>query len=103
MSCARLLTGPYGVSYFRGRRNRRSDPSGLGRRIKALRSAARLSVREVATRGDIPHSIVHGLETGWQQTTSVERLRKIAAGLGVTVAELLGDESATVGPKLATG
>ncbi|WP_373047205.1 helix-turn-helix domain-containing protein [Vulgatibacter sp.] len=89
--CAPCLTREYGLSYFAPVR-KRTTASSLGERILSLRTDLGLSVRDVAKRGGVSHSIVHGLERGWQQSTSVERLNRIAKGLGVTLAVLIGVE-----------
>ena len=68
-------------------------PRGLGRRLRAAREAAGLTLRELAERTGISESTLttmeHGGDPDW-----VAPLTTIAAALGVTVAALAGEGDA---------
>lgn len=67
-------------------------PSPVGAALAKLRAAAALSLRDLAERSGVPHSTIHSLEMGYQQDTSTEHLRKLAAALDVEVSKLLDTE-----------
>lgn len=60
----------------------------LGERIRALRTARRLSVRAVATRAGLSASFLSQFERGLSDV-SVGSLRKICHAIGVTPAEVM--------------
>ena len=59
--------------------------------IRRERLAQRLTLSELARRSDVSKSYLHSLEDGRVQAIGIETLRKIAAGLGVTVRALTGE------------
>lgn len=69
----------------------------LGRKIRELRSKAGLTAREVAVAAGVSRSLVSQIERG-TASPSVTTLRRIAAALGVPVAQLfLGTGEASSG------
>lgn len=55
--------------------------------MKAIREAKHLTMREVASRANVPLPTVHQIEHGWRPQKSDAPMR-IAAVLGVTVDDL---------------
>lgn len=67
-----------------------SEPGGLGARVRAIRIARGIGVRELARRLDVSPSAISQIETGKTQP-SVRTLYALAAELGVSVDEVLFD------------
>ncbi|MDH7577144.1 MAG: helix-turn-helix transcriptional regulator [Bacillota bacterium] len=63
-------------------------------RLKNLRMEQNLSQQELAKRAGLGQSTIHYIETGYKSPT-LKVLRKLAAALGVTVSELIGEETNT--------
>jgi len=63
----------------------------IGARLKAMRSAAGLSQRELAERGGVPHAQISHVERN-KISPSVATLRKILTGLGVSMADFFEHE-----------
>ena len=59
----------------------------VGTRLRAIRIARRRTLREVAERAGLSESFLSQVERG-RASASIESLRKIADGLGVTMADL---------------
>lgn len=62
----------------------------LKERLKSLRSARGISVAELAEVSGVSPPYIWQIESGGKKNPSGEVLRKLAAGLGTTVADLLG-------------
>lgn len=60
----------------------------IGKNIKKLRKAKRLSVRKLASISGVHYSYISALELGIKDNPSLNILIKIAKGLGVEVDEL---------------
>jgi len=69
-----------------------SVSQGLGSRIRVERGKAGMSVRELARRVEVSHSLISQIERG-NVTPSVATLWSIATVLGLSVAELFSDVS----------
>lgn len=63
--------------------------AGLGAKVRELREAAGLSQAALAARAGVEQSFVSHVETGRVQQPSTAYLRKLARGLGVSMAVLL--------------
>lgn len=63
----------------------------VGARIRAFRLSQKLTLKELALRAGFPEPELSKYERG-HQNFSLDRLRKIAAALGVSAAKLLDDE-----------
>ncbi len=75
--------------------NHNSDaPSGLGPRLRAIRVARGIGLRELARRLDLSPSSISQIETG-KIRPSVRTLYALASEFGVTVDEVLFDEPPT--------
>src|ERR1051325_421910 len=61
---------------------------GLGARIKALRNAANLTIKELARRADLSLRFVNQIEAG-QGNISVAGLSRVASALGRPLPELI--------------
>ncbi len=72
-----------------------ADGTGLGTRIRARRTALGLTLAEVAERAGLSNQYMSNLENG-HRSPSLAALRAIAAALGQTVADLLGDGADTM-------
>ena len=79
-----------------------SDPESLGVRLRTLRERRRLSLTNVASRAELSASFLSQLERG-KCNASFGSLRKIAAALGVSLAELFEDDEPTGVRVLAKG
>lgn len=55
--------------------------------LRSCREAKGLSIRGLADAADMPHTLVHWLESGKREPTHEAR-QKLAAGLGVSVADV---------------
>lgn len=64
----------------------------VGARIHDLRESRGLSIAELARKSGVAKSYVSQLESGEADNPSLEAVRKIAAGLGVRVSDLIGEE-----------
>lgn len=64
----------------------------LGEQLKALRTAKRMSLQDVADAAGISRSHVWNLETGAKTNPSVELLVKLAELFRVGIAELVGED-----------
>jgi len=71
--------------------------------LKRLRSRAGLTQQELATRSGLSIALIIALEQGKRDNPRLDTLRKLAAGLGCTVGELVGDEPPTPGRKAKGG
>jgi transcriptional regulator with XRE-family HTH domain len=60
--------------------------------LKRLRARAGLTQQELATRSGLSIAQVVALEQGKRDNPRLDTLRKLAAALGCTVAELVGEE-----------
>lgn len=67
------------------------NPKRLGKLIKALRENAELTQEQLAKKAGVNHSYISLLETG-QRMPTVKTADKIAAALGVTLADLFREE-----------
>lgn len=63
----------------------------IGARLKAMRSAAALSQRQLAERANVPHAQISNVEKN-KVSPSVSTLRKILNGLGVSMADFFEPE-----------
>ncbi len=59
--------------------------------MKRLRAKAGLTQQELATRAGLSIAQVVAMERGARNNPRLDTLRRLAAGLGCTVAELIGD------------
>jgi transcriptional regulator with XRE-family HTH domain len=59
--------------------------------LKRLRARAGLTQQQLADRAGLSIALVLGLEQGKRDNPRLDTLRKLAAGLGCTVAELVGE------------
>lgn len=73
----------------------RYDRAEVGRRIKQLRQAQTLTVQDLAKRSGVSAGYVSEVERGLS-AVSVDKLMKIADGLGVSMDTLIGENSAMV-------
>lgn len=63
----------------------------IGARLKAMRSAAALSQRQLAERANVPHAQISNVEKN-KVSPSVSTLRKILSGLDVSMADFFESE-----------
>lgn len=63
----------------------------IGARMKAMRTAAALSQRELAERGGVPHAQISNVERN-KISPSISTLRKILTGLGISMADFFEQE-----------
>jgi transcriptional regulator with XRE-family HTH domain len=75
------------------------DGAAIGRRVKRAREEMGWSARTLARYAGVSHSYVSHLEQGMYVRPSVEQLRKIALGLGVSLGSLVEEESEREGQK----
>ncbi|WP_176038516.1 cupin domain-containing protein [Brucella tritici] len=68
-----------------------NDQFDIGARLNAMRSAAKLSQRQLADRAGVPHAQISNVEKN-KISPSVATLRKILNGLGVTLADFFEPE-----------
>ena len=71
----------------------------LGGRLRAARERARLSTRDLAARAGVSAGFISQLENG-KCGVSVSVLKRIAAAVGISVADLLSDEAPVSRPVL---
>jgi transcriptional regulator with XRE-family HTH domain len=69
------------------------SPTSVGARLRALRRARRLTLREIADRTDLSESFLSQLERE-QSGASVASLQRIAGALGVAVSDLFSTDGA---------
>ena len=67
----------------------------IGTRVRDLRAKTGMSVPEAAAKAGIARVSWWQIEAGERQNVGTDTLRKIAAALGCTVAELLGEDAPT--------
>jgi transcriptional regulator with XRE-family HTH domain len=60
--------------------------------LKRLRTQAALTQQELATNAGLSIALIVALEQGRRDNPRLDTLRKLAAGLGCTVGELVGEE-----------
>ncbi len=70
----------------------------VGARLRTLRRARRLTLREIADRASLSESFVSQLERG-QSGATIQSLQRISAALGVDVSDLFADDVPT-GPRI---
>ena len=63
----------------------------IGARLKAMRTAAQLSQRDLAERGGVPHAQISNIERN-KISPSISTLRKILSGLGTSMADFFEGE-----------
>ncbi|GHD12584.1 cupin domain-containing protein [Tianweitania populi] len=63
----------------------------IGARLKAMRSAAGLSQRQLAERANVPHAQISNVEKN-KVSPSVSTLRRILSGVGVSMADFFEPE-----------
>ena len=63
----------------------------IGARLKAMRTAADLSQRQLAERAGVPHAQISNVEKN-KVSPSVSTLRKVLSGLGVSMADFFEPE-----------
>jgi DNA-binding transcriptional MerR regulator/quercetin dioxygenase-like cupin family protein len=73
-----------------------TDPAELGARLRALRSRARLTLREAASRTDLSASFISAVERGLSGA-SLAALQRLTAAYGTTVGEALHAGGASAG------
>ncbi|MBD9626996.1 cupin domain-containing protein [Ensifer sp. ENS06] len=75
------------------------DEFDVGRRLKALRTAANLSQRLLADRAQVPHAQISIIEQN-KSSPSISTLRKILGGLGVSMSDFFEEDQAgtSIGP-----
>ena len=76
-----------------------AEPLDLGARLKAARGARALSLRALGEKTGFSAAFLSQVELG-QASPSLASLGKIAAGLGLTLAELVSEPSARAGPQV---
>ncbi|MGI6247613.1 MAG: cupin domain-containing protein [Pseudochelatococcus sp.] len=70
----------------------------VGARLKALRTAAKLSQRQLAERAQVPHAQISIIEQN-KSSPSISTLRKILGGLNVSMSDFFdADRTALPGP-----
>jgi transcriptional regulator with XRE-family HTH domain len=67
--------------------------------MKRLRTQAGLTQQELASRSGLSMAQVMAMEQGKRNNPRLDTLRKLAAGLGCTVGQLVGDEPPKGKPK----
>jgi len=60
----------------------------LGYKIRELREARKMSQEKLAETSGVSRATISGLETGANEITTTETLRKIAMALGVSVKDI---------------
>lgn len=60
----------------------------LGQKVKALREAKGLSQEQLAEQMDTQHTQIGRIERG-EVNSSINKLRKLATGLGISISELV--------------
>ena len=62
----------------------------ISKRIKELRSKAKISQDKLSKKADIPFSTLVKIESGYTPNPSMETLVKIADAFGISLDELVG-------------
>ncbi|TML67959.1 MAG: cupin domain-containing protein [Actinobacteria bacterium] len=70
----------------------------VGARLRSLRTARRLTLREIAERASLSESFVSQLERG-QSGATIQSLQRISAALGVDVSDLFAEDTPP-GPRI---
>jgi XRE family transcriptional regulator of biofilm formation len=65
----------------------------IGQRIKRLRIAQKLSLSELAVRSGVAKSYLSKIERNIQSNPSIQFLEKVAEALGVTVEDIIHEDS----------
>ncbi|WP_068673103.1 helix-turn-helix domain-containing protein [Oceanobacillus sp. Castelsardo] len=65
----------------------------IGEKIKQLRKEKKMSISELAERAGVAKSYLSSIERNLQSNPSIQFIEKISEVLGVTVNELLNDET----------
>lgn len=74
----------------------------IGARLKAMRTAAQLSQRDLAERGGVPHAQISNIERN-KISPSISTLRKILSGLGISMGDFFQSErTLPLGPFFGT-
>jgi transcriptional regulator with XRE-family HTH domain len=71
----------------------------VGERLRAIRTLRRVTLKTVAERADLSESFLSQVERG-RANASVASLKRIAAALGVNVADLFEPNGSTVRPRV---
>jgi transcriptional regulator with XRE-family HTH domain len=71
----------------------------VGERLRAIRRLRRITLKTVADRSDLSESFLSQVERG-RANASVASLKRIAAALGVNVADLFEPNDSTVRPRV---
>lgn len=66
-----------------------TDQKTIGSKIKAWRAKKDLTQDELAKKADIPYPTLAKIESGAVQNPSIDTVTKIAAGLGISVDDLI--------------
>jgi len=66
-----------------------TDEKTIGSKIKAWRAKKDMTQDELAKKASIPYPTLAKIESGAVQNPSIDTVMKIAAGLGVTLDELI--------------
>lgn len=64
----------------------------IGRKIKNLRKKMGLTLQELSERSGVSPGYISMLERGFKKSPTLEVLKKLAKGLGVSLSELIGEE-----------
>lgn len=66
-----------------------TTPKTIGAKIKAWRAIKDLTQDELAKKADLPYPTLVKIESDAVQNPSIDTVTKIAAGLGITVDDLI--------------
>lgn len=66
-----------------------TDQITIGTKIKAWRAKKDMTQDELAKKADIPYPTLAKIESGTVQNPSIDTVVKIAAGLGISIDELI--------------
>lgn len=64
----------------------------IGKKIAKLRRTKKLSQNELAQRATLDHSTVFRVEKGEIKNPSLDTVKRLARGLGIRLADLVGKE-----------
>jgi len=64
----------------------------INKQIKKIRTTLKMTQKQLADLVDIDESMINKIENG-HSTGSIRTLTKLAAALGVSIAELIGEQS----------
>jgi len=64
----------------------------VGERVRELRLGRNWSLRQLAARAEVSHQYIDFLEKGQRSRLDLGMLRKLAAGFGLPLADLIGDQ-----------